>query len=321
MKLVMDHIWHKIGNGRNISAWYDKQNDNQALTNHISKREVCLAGFNDQSKLCDIVEGNKWKWPDDWLVKYNFLRSIPVPTLKDEPEKVPWATKQEKLLKFSTNQLWIDIRNDGNKMQWDKLVWFSQCILRHTFILWLAIKKKLITQDKLLQWYTQNIVCCLYCRDKPDSHEHLFFQCKTVAKVWKTVKEKDIIKSNATYWASIIKDMALNKNQNNIWCIIGKLCLATTVYHVWHERNCRIFKNECRDMEVITELIVDDVRSRLMTLKTGKSNAVNDAEKDREVATQIGNSLYIGVLLWEEWIGYGMRCENVAKRIRCLVHK
>ncbi|GJU10211.1 RNA-directed DNA polymerase, eukaryota, reverse transcriptase zinc-binding domain protein [Tanacetum coccineum] len=305
-KLVMDHIRHKIGNGRNISAWYDRWNDNQALINHISKREVCLAGFNDQSKLCDIVNDNKWKWPDDWLVKYNFLLNILVPTLKDEPDKVLWATKQGKLVKFSTNQVWRDIRSDGNKVQWDKLVWFSQCIPRHTFILWLAIKEKLITQDKLLQWYPQNVVCCPYCKEKPDSHEHLFFQCKTVAEVWKTVKEKARIKSNATNWADIIKDMTLNKNQNNIWCIIGKLCLAATVYNVWHERNCRIFKNECRDKEVITKLIVDDVRSRLMTLKTRKSNAVNVAAKDWEVATQIDNSLYIGVLLgsWPGWTTY-----------------
>ncbi|GJY74053.1 hypothetical protein Tco_0478484 [Tanacetum coccineum] len=78
------------------------------------------------------------------------------------------------------------------------------------------------------------------------------------------------------------------------------------VYNVWHERNCRIFKNECRDKKVITKLIVDDVRSRLMTLKTRKSNAVNVAAKDWEVATQIDNSLYIGVLLgsWPGWTTY-----------------
>ncbi|GJW09007.1 hypothetical protein Tco_1571430 [Tanacetum coccineum] len=127
----MDHIRHKIGNGRNISAWYDRWNDNQALTNHISKREVCLAGFNDQSKLCDIVNDNKWKWPDDWLVKYNFLLNILVPTFKDEPDKVLWATKQGKLVKFSTNQVlvWRDIRSDGNKVQPHKLT--TPCTLEY----------------------------------------------------------------------------------------------------------------------------------------------------------------------------------------------
>ncbi|GKB87009.1 ribonuclease H-like domain-containing protein, partial [Tanacetum coccineum] len=223
--MVMDRIRHKIGNGRNISAWYDMWNDNQTLSNHISKREVCLAGFNNQSKLCDIVDGNRWKWPDDWMVKHNFLLNILVPTFNDKPDNVQWVTNQGKM---------------------------------------------------------------------------------------KTVKVKARIKSNATTWKDIIKDMAVNKNQNNIWCIIGKLCLAATVYYVWQERNYRIFKSEFRDKEVITKLIFDDVRSRLMPLKKKKSNAVNDAAKNWET-TQMDNSLYIGVLLvgllfvkgsWSRWAAY-----------------
>nr|GEX44518.1 zinc finger, CCHC-type [Tanacetum cinerariifolium] len=97
-------------------------NDNQALSNYISKREVCLAGFNDQSKLCDIVDGNRWKWSDDWMVKYNFLLSIPILIFNDEHDKVPWATKQRKMVKFSTNQVWRDIRRDGDKLFYIGLV-------------------------------------------------------------------------------------------------------------------------------------------------------------------------------------------------------
>ncbi|GKC25347.1 RNA-directed DNA polymerase, eukaryota, reverse transcriptase zinc-binding domain protein [Tanacetum coccineum] len=97
--MVKDHIRHKISNGRNILAWYDRWNDNQTLSNYISKREVCLAGFNDQSKLCDIVDGNRWKWPDDWMVKHKFLLNIHVPTFNDEPDNVLWATNQGKMQK------------------------------------------------------------------------------------------------------------------------------------------------------------------------------------------------------------------------------
>ncbi|GJY54986.1 RNA-directed DNA polymerase, eukaryota, reverse transcriptase zinc-binding domain protein [Tanacetum coccineum] len=69
-QLVNDHVKSKIGNGKTISAWYDRWNEDQALINTISKRDVCQVGFNDQSRLCDIVDGNRWKWPDDWLRKH-----------------------------------------------------------------------------------------------------------------------------------------------------------------------------------------------------------------------------------------------------------
>ncbi|PWA34871.1 reverse transcriptase zinc-binding domain-containing protein [Artemisia annua] len=55
-------------------------------------------------------------------------------------------------MKFSTNQAWKDIRGDDVHVPWEKLIWFTNCIPRHTFITWLAIKNKLMTQDKLIKW-------------------------------------------------------------------------------------------------------------------------------------------------------------------------
>ncbi|GKG31532.1 hypothetical protein Tco_0426482, partial [Tanacetum coccineum] len=103
------------------------------------------------------------------------------------------------------------------------------------------------------------VVECPYCKTRPDSHEHLFFQCKTVADIWTSVKRKARINTNAINWEEIIKDMSNYKSQKNVWNIIRKLCLGATVYYVWRERNGRLFKNECRDSKVIERLIFDDV--------------------------------------------------------------
>ncbi|GJX27994.1 RNA-directed DNA polymerase, eukaryota, reverse transcriptase zinc-binding domain protein, partial [Tanacetum coccineum] len=274
---VENHIRFKVGNGRSIFAWYDRWDGNQALAKNISKREVHLAGFDDHSKLYEIIDDNNWKWPAEWFGKYKFLHNYHVPTLVAEPDTLMWVTRQGKLVKFSTNQVWADVRSFGNKVHWDKLVWFSQCIPRHTFIMWLAIKEKLVTQDKLIKWYPQKVVCCPFCQRIPDSHEHLFFQCKPVAEVWKIVKGRARIKTNAVKWADIIKDMAKTTNQNSIWNIIGKLCLAATVYYVWQERNGWIFNKESRDCDTLIKLIFEDVRARLMSLKTKTSDVMETA--------------------------------------------
>ncbi|GJX01311.1 putative reverse transcriptase domain-containing protein [Tanacetum coccineum] len=247
----------------------------------LGLREMVDKGFTHQSRLCDIVEDNRWKWPEEWVSKYDllFFSRIPVPILKDIQDKALWVTNKGDMVQFSTNQVWKDIRNDGVKVKRDKLIWFSQCIPRHTFILWLAIKGKLITQDKILKWYPQKVVECPYCKTRPDSHEHLFFQCKTVADIWTSVKRKARINTNAINWEEIIKDMSNYKSQNNVWNIIRKL----SVYYVWQERNGSLFKNECRDSKVIERLIFDDVRSRLMSLRANRSNAVRNAEEEWEI--------------------------------------
>ncbi|GJT46963.1 RNA-directed DNA polymerase, eukaryota, reverse transcriptase zinc-binding domain protein [Tanacetum coccineum] len=55
-----------------------------------------------------------------------------------------------KIGNFSTSQVWTDFKNDGEKVKWNKLVWFSQCIPRHTFILWLACRSKVLDLFSLL---------------------------------------------------------------------------------------------------------------------------------------------------------------------------
>ncbi|GKD50616.1 hypothetical protein Tco_1279592, partial [Tanacetum coccineum] len=102
-QMIEDHVRFKVGNGKEISAWYDRWNETQFLAKYISKREVLSAGFNDHSKLCDVIDGNKWKWPTDWSEKHNFLKNLQVPDLRDEPDCLMWVTNHGKLVKYRTS--------------------------------------------------------------------------------------------------------------------------------------------------------------------------------------------------------------------------
>ncbi|PWA78109.1 hypothetical protein CTI12_AA217300 [Artemisia annua] len=47
---------------------------------------------------------------------------------------------------------YIDMHINGDIAGWHKLMWFSQNIPKHAFILWLAVQKKLPTQDNIRKW-------------------------------------------------------------------------------------------------------------------------------------------------------------------------
>lgn len=51
-----------------------------------------------------------------------------------------------------------------------------------------------------------------------------------------------------------------------IWSVIRRLVLADIVYHIWIERNNRIFKNNRGPYETMFKTIIDDVRLRLISL-------------------------------------------------------
>nr|GEZ40881.1 hypothetical protein [Tanacetum cinerariifolium] len=82
-----------------------------------------------------------------------------------------------RLLDFSVSNVWEDIRMGGALVSWSNLVWFSQCIPRHSFVYWLAIHGKLKTHDNKSHGDRNVSLLCIFCGMVPDSHDHLFYDC------------------------------------------------------------------------------------------------------------------------------------------------
>ncbi|GKD74120.1 RNA-directed DNA polymerase, eukaryota, reverse transcriptase zinc-binding domain protein [Tanacetum coccineum] len=101
--LIKARVFYSIGDGRNVSMWFDKWDSN--------------------GPLCDIIPRREW------------YRE-------------------------------------------------SQFQPRHTFILWLATKERLATQDRIAKWNGQISTECPLCKKEKDYHEHLFFKCDYAEKMF-----------------------------------------------------------------------------------------------------------------------------------------
>nr|XP_043614690.1 uncharacterized protein LOC122586767 [Erigeron canadensis] len=205
--------------------------------------------------VADMIIDGKWRWPEDWLNKYEFFRDIEVPNLKESREdRVKWLTKQNSLVQFSTNQVWKDLRPD-----WEKL----------------AVQRKLMTQDRIMKWQTNGDFTCLLCQRGVDSHEHLFFQCEYAMKVWKNITDNSPILSGNIGMFDVIEKIAAMKTQNNLAVVVSKLVLAASVYFVWQERNLRNFKKEERSVETLCRIIKDNVRHKMMSISVKNTMKVS----------------------------------------------
>ncbi|GJX97589.1 reverse transcriptase domain-containing protein [Tanacetum coccineum] len=71
--------------------------------------------------------------------------------------------------------------------------------------------------------------------------------------------------------------------------------------HLCMERKCRIFKNEVKDRNALIKFICDEVRAKLISLKTKKSKAVSEAGKVWEVQFMVIR-MYGPLLLREDAI-------------------
>ena len=174
---MIPHVFHIIGNGKMTSIWHDTWHKNGPLSQFNSKRDIYDARLCDNDKVADLLENGEWRWPDEWYVKFPELYLFNIPTITDEHYKVVWKTKKDKFTDFKIKDVWEDMKINYPIIQWHKVIWFSQCLHRHTFIMWLALHKRLQTQDRMAKWNVgQNLLCTL-CGKCSDSVQHLFFQC------------------------------------------------------------------------------------------------------------------------------------------------
>ncbi|XP_071704336.1 uncharacterized protein [Rutidosis leptorrhynchoides] len=227
-----------------------------------------------------MVMDNQWSWPIEWMNKFPILHNIRQPSLKiNVKDKVLWVCNNMKKVQFSIKQTWEDLREDSPKVDWNHVVWYSQAIPKHSFILWLAIKGRLLTQDRILKWNpTGNYICDL-CRCCLDSHEHLFFQCMYAKKVWGSMKVLLMLRSLNDNFGDIINMLKSSPYKRNIWSIIHRLVLGATVYYIWQERNCRIFKQSSRSDAELIDIIQLNVRLKLCELKVKNSRGVQVAAR------------------------------------------
>ncbi|GKE83131.1 RNA-directed DNA polymerase, eukaryota, reverse transcriptase zinc-binding domain protein, partial [Tanacetum coccineum] len=58
----------------------------------------------------------------------------------------------------------------------------------HAFMVWLAIRGRLKTQDLMGVWEKKDDMRCVFCKNVPDSHDHLFFECSFTRRIWDSLK-------------------------------------------------------------------------------------------------------------------------------------
>ncbi|XP_071694395.1 uncharacterized protein [Rutidosis leptorrhynchoides] len=219
---------------------------------------------------------NTSAWFDSWT-DFGPLAQIQVPNTTQE-DKVGWKDSNGELVEFSSKAAWESLRNRTTPVDWFQMVWFSNSIPRHTFMMWLLMDEKLKTQDKLHVWdvgsSNQGSPICALCSLQQDSHNHLFFECTFSKQLWSKVKKFIVIPGIGYNWKDIMQLLIPYAHRRVARMLVAKFLLAATVYFIWQERNARLFKGESRDRNKLFNIIYGTVRLKLMSVKFKESHQV-----------------------------------------------
>nr|XP_043608802.1 uncharacterized protein LOC122580603 [Erigeron canadensis] len=227
-----------------------------------------------------MIKDSKWNWPLGWINRVLELGNLSVPVLhNDVADKVIWKNNNGNEVDFSVGRVWKDTRECGSKVRWSKVVWFSQCVPSHAFILWLAMRDRMQTQDRMAKWCPATDFSCMSCDKQSDSMDHLFFRCEYSNYIWEEMKEYIEDKTIPNSWKDV-KDWIIRKKSNNSAAsVIQRLIVAACVYMIWKERNTRLFSKTQMPKEKVRDKIIEVVKIRFIRLRFKDGDEYNKVKK------------------------------------------
>ena len=161
------------------------------------------------------------------------MLSVHVPNLvSDCNDKLLWVDKKNKESDFSVKEAWKALRTDGPKVLWHSHVWFSQCIPRHAFVLWMAIRGRLKTTDRISKWFNISTTRCHLCGSADETISHLFFSCSFTRIVWDNVKPLCKLEDLSCVWAEIVSGISIKTPNNSLMIVIQCLVFGVVVYFI-----------------------------------------------------------------------------------------
>ncbi|XP_058180159.1 uncharacterized protein LOC131298698 [Rhododendron vialii] len=201
---IFPGLLYLVGNGNKTFLWLDNWHPLGPLLTKFGARVVYNFGRNLFAKVASIIVDQKWHWPRE---RNSVTREI----IRNTPDSfIPHLAQEETMVwnlnasgKFSIQSAWNAFRSPKPVVEWAKVVWFKPAIPRWSIIQWLAILRRLSTKDRLHH---------LGCVDGGS-------MCTIVG--WMVQHHKGSLFLN----------------------LVSKEALAALVYHVWGERNSRIFQH------------------------------------------------------------------------------
>ncbi|GAV67128.1 zf-RVT domain-containing protein, partial [Cephalotus follicularis] len=134
-----------------------------------------------------------------------------LPPLSRGRDKLLWAKNSSGL--FSTKSAWNSIRTEGISCPWFHLVWSFPIVPRHSFILWVVIRGRHRVKQIPKTRGVINDDTCPLCLAEIETTEHLLSTCDFYPEILDRQGSREIL----------------------------KLLIPGFIYHIWQQRNARIF--------------------------------------------------------------------------------
>ncbi|OVA19562.1 Reverse transcriptase zinc-binding domain [Macleaya cordata] len=188
--LARNLIIHRIGDGTTTKFWLDPWHPEGILANRFPHALRYDSILHREALVSTCISNFSWNIPEHLV---NNLGNI---TTRIHEVEIDTGMADELVWKpnpsgeYSLKSAYNVIRPTSTKVPWAKLVFFSMCIPRHSFIAWMTLHRALKTKYKLRSWGLEVDSTCSFSQTSIEDDFHILFGCPISKFIWKSVLQR-----------------------------------------------------------------------------------------------------------------------------------
>jgi hypothetical protein len=153
--------------------WLDLLHPAGVLFEKYGFRVVYDAQSNIEAKLSFVICNGEWFWRPARSKALVDIQARLSEVCLGQCDNLVWTVSKKGV--YASSETWEALRKKNAKVIWWKKVLFPLDIPKQTFILWLTMKDRLLTGERLLKWgYKGEVYCCFY-HSQLETRDHIFF--------------------------------------------------------------------------------------------------------------------------------------------------
>ncbi|XP_050232994.1 uncharacterized protein LOC126681497 [Mercurialis annua] len=256
-----------MGNGRKTSFWDDPWLQGLSLLEKFPRVKMKDSDIPWNTLVANLLRHGRWVLPDpsdeDMAAAWNYIKQNC--SVSDRDDEVKW--KVVKNNNFSINQTWKEYREKYPEVSWHKIVWNKGYMPRFSFILWLILRDRVKTKDKLKKWGVTEDDICVLCPDGVEFVNHYFFNYEFATCIWRSVLKACHCSIEIRSWRSVISWFSRRAAGKNNMAEVRRLALSAIVYYIWTARNKKVFAKETQTAEMVMRKIKTILTDKISTMK------------------------------------------------------
>lgn len=176
--------------------------------------------------------------------------------ISNQEDKLLWAPTHDG--KYSVRDGYVATRHMETQQVKSRAFifsWNSVVLPKAGCFAWLALRKRILTSDKLERLHITNSFACVLCKVETETVDHLLLRCPFAQQFWLHVVEKQNLSMPLPYTLWELFQSRPTLFTNCLFASIWKCIPTTVIWSIWWERNKRIF----RQIESPTHLVLEGI--------------------------------------------------------------